>query len=156
MIKLIVAHDLNKLIGVGDKMPWHIKEELAFFKKETLHHALLMGKKTFVGLGKNLPDRTIYVLTKDLHFKSNNANVVVIREAEPILKQFQKSKDLLFIAGGRSIYEQFYPYAQELIISTIKNEYRGNVYFIDIDYTQYQLIDKEDHGSFLVNRYQKK
>lgn len=156
MIKLIVAHDLNKLIGKGDKMPWHIKEELAFFKQETLNQALLMGQKTFQGLPKALPNRTTYVLTNDKGFKVNDDNVQVIYDAPKLLESYQNKDEILFIAGGRSIYEQFYPYADELIISTIKDEYQGDVYFVDIDYNIYELIEETDHDKFVVRRYRKK
>lgn len=156
MIKLIVAHDPNKLIGQGDKMPWHIKEELAFFKQETLNQALLMGQKTFQGLPKALPNRTTYVLTNDRDFKVNDDNVRVIYDAPKLLDSYQDKDEILFIAGGRSIYEQFYPYADELIISTIKDEYQGDVYFVDIDYTKYDLIEETNHDKFVVRRYRKK
>lgn len=156
MIKLIVAHDSNKLIGQDDKMPWHIKEELAFFKKETLNQALLMGKKTFKGLPKVLPDRTTYVLTNDVHFKVEDDNVHVINDAKKLLDTYQHCDEVLFIAGGRSIYEQFYPYADELIISTIKDEHQGNVYFTDIDYSKYQLIEESEFAKFIVRRYRRK
>jgi dihydrofolate reductase len=156
MIKLIVAHDPNNLIGQGDKMPWHIKEELAFFKQETLNQALLMGQKTFQGLPKALPNRTTYVLTNDKDFKVLDDNVRVIYDAPKLLDAYQDKDEILFIAGGRSIYEQFYPYADELIISTIKDEYQGDVYFVDIDYTKYNLIEETDHNIFIVRRYRKK
>lgn len=156
MIKLIVAHDRNNLIGNGDKMPWHIKEELAFFQQETKNHSLLMGKKTFLGINKVLPNRKTYVLSGEKDFTYDHDNVEVIYDAKEIIDRFKQNNDILFIAGGRSVYEQFYPEADELIISTIKDEYQGDVYFIDIDYSKYDLFEERDFAKFTVRKYRKK
>jgi len=60
----VVAMALNRVIGVGDKLPWHIPDELKWFKNLTMGHLLLMGRKTFESIGKPLPGRTIVVLSK--------------------------------------------------------------------------------------------
>ena len=153
MIKLIVAHDLNGLIGAGDVMPWHIKEELAFFRQETLNHSLLMGRKTFEGIGKVLPNRTTYILTSDLNYQVADENVVVINDTNDLFKKFENNAEILFIAGGKTVYEQFYQEADELIISVINEKYDGDVYFVDINFNNYHIIEQKVHSLFTTFRY---
>lgn len=156
MIKLINAHDINGVIGYNNVMPWHIKEELQFFKKETLNHSLLMGRSTFEGIGKALPNRTTYLLTRDVSYKVTDPNVIVINDVEALFTKFKENEDILFISGGQNIYDQFYKYADELIISIIKDEYDGDAYFTDIDYSKYDLIEEKDYAKFIVKRYKKR
>ncbi|MDL2212061.1 dihydrofolate reductase [Erysipelotrichaceae bacterium OttesenSCG-928-M19] len=155
MIKLINAHDRNGLIGKGNIMPWHIKEELAFFKEETSSHYLLMGRKTFEGINKVLPNRTTYVLTRDKLYNYDDDNVIVINDAQRVIDKFKDSDEILYIAGGKEIYQQFYQVADELIISIIKDTYQGDTYFIDIDYSKYELITEVDYPLFTLKRYRK-
>ena len=153
MIKLINAHDKNGVIGLNNVMPWHIKEELTFFKNETLNESLLMGRKTFEGIGKVLPNRTTYVLTSDVNYQVDDPNVVVINDAQKLIEKFVNSKEILFISGGKKIYDQFYNYASELIISIIDGEYEGDTYFSDIDFSKYTQIERKVYNGFVVNRY---
>lgn len=153
MIKLINAHDKNGVIGLNNVMPWHIKEELAFFKSETLHHNLLMGRKTFEGIGKVLPNRTTYILTSDLNYQVYDSNVIVINNPNELFDKFRDSKDILFIAGGKRIYDQFYEYADELVISEIDGEYVGDTYFTNIDFSKYTQTERKVYNGFIVKRY---
>ncbi|MDF9867247.1 dihydrofolate reductase [Bacilli bacterium PM5-3] len=155
MIKLIVAHDKNMLIGNGNVMPWHIKEELQFFRKETLNQNLLMGRTTFEGIGKVLTNRTTYVLTSNKSYQVADENVVVINDVKELFDKFKNSEDILFIAGGKKIYEQFYLYADELIISTIEDEFVGDTYLTNIDLTKYKQYNEQNCNKFTIRRYSK-
>lgn len=156
MIKLIVAQAKNGVIGNDNVLPWSIKEELQFFKKTTLNQSLLMGRSTFSGIGRVLPERTTYILTRDENFNFVDDNIRVIHDAKELFKKFENSEDILYISGGQSLYEQFYEYADELIISTIKEDYDGDAHFVDIDFNNYDLINKEEFEQFVVNTYRKK
>lgn len=156
MIKLIVAHDRNGLIGKDNVMPWNIKDELLFFRKMTINQNLLMGRSTFSGIGRVLPERTTYILTRDENFNFVDDNVKIVHDTAELFDRFKDSEDILFIAGGASVYKQFYEYAQELVISTIKKEYDGDAHFVDIDYSKYDLINTQDFAEFEVNTYRKK
>lgn len=153
MIKLIVALDKNNLIGKGNKMPWHIREEFQHFKRTTIGHSLLFGKNTFLGLLKKLNGRKNIVLSEN---DIENSDLTIHNEEELIelFNRFKNSNEVLFIAGGKTIYEKYFDWADELIISRIHNEYDGNVY-LNLDLSNYYLDKVESHEFFDVEIYKK-
>lgn len=155
MIKLIVAHTLNRVIGYNNSMPWKIKEELAFFKAETSGHSIIMGRHTFDSIGRVLPNRHTYVLTRDVNYHYDHENVTVINDYKSIIEEYRSSDKHLYICGGMRVYEQLYTYADELIISYINQEYLGDAYFVNIDYGNYQEIKSITFPEFEVKRYTK-
>lgn len=138
MIKLIVAHDKNRVIGKDNKMPWHYSEDLKYFKNTTLNKDVLMGSNTLESiisyLGKPLPNRRTHLLTS-----RNNVpyDVKIYNNVESVLDTF-KNKDL-FVAGGKSVYEQFLPFADELYITFIDEEYEGDTHFPKYDLSEWKL-----------------
>ncbi|QKT05532.1 dihydrofolate reductase [Mycoplasma sp. OR1901] len=154
MIKLIVAVDKNNLIGNKDKLPWQIKEELNHFKSTTLNHTLLFGRNTFLGLPQVLKNRKIFVLCQN-DIPNVDLTIHNTEELEKIFEQYKNSDETLFIAGGKSIYESFYKFADELIISRILGEFDGDVY-LDLDLSDYKLIEVIEKGSFNVEKWVKK
>lgn len=155
MIKLIVAHAKNYVIGKDNVMPWHIKEELQHFKKMTINHAIVMGRSTFEGINKVLPDRTTYLLTRQKDFHYDHPNVKVVNDIKELVEKYKDSQEILFISGGATIYKNYFHYADELIISVINNEYEGDA-FLDIDFSMYELVREEPHEHFIVQYYRKK
>ena len=154
MIKLIVAYDKNKVIGNNGKLPWKIKKELEHFKKNTMGDTLIMGRKTFESLPQKLPNRKNVVLSSN---NVNNADKVIHNEKDFLdyLQKFKNSSKVLWIAGGKNIYEKYYQYAQELIISEIQGEYQGDVKLnIDLSNWKKSLILEEK--DFIVYKYVKK
>ncbi len=139
MIKMIVAHDKNFVIGKDNKMPWHFSEDLKYFKKTTLQKDVLMGSKTFNSiisyLGKPLPNRNTKLLTSKTKC---DYDVEIFNTVEEVLKAY-KDKEL-FVAGGSSVYEQFMPYADYLYITHIDQEYIGDTYFPTYDLSEWELI----------------
>ena len=153
MIKMIVAIGPNNLIGIGNKMPWHVKEEFVFFKEMTMGHSLLFGQTTFLGLPNKLPGRKHYVLGKD---STTNADVSITsqKELEQLFLYYEKSEDILFIAGGKSIYEQFYTKASEIFVSEIDTNAKGDIFLkLDLSYYKKNLYKKSD--KFNVFLYKK-
>ncbi len=140
MISVIVATDKNMLIGRGNELPWHFKEDLQYFKKMTVGKFVVMGEKTFYSVGKPLPGRKIVVLSKNKELKLDGVCV-----ANSIKEALQKCSGEVMIAGGLSIYDQFMPVADRLYLTTIDKEFEGDVYFPDIDYTQWSVV-KEEKG----------
>jgi len=127
MIKVIVAYDKNKLIGKNNVMPWHIKEEFEHFKDETMGSALLFGRKTFEGLPKKLNGRKNIVLSTG---EVKGADLVIHTEEE-LMKLFEEYKGQdkdLYISGGKSIYEKYFDFADQLLVSVINGEYDGDTY----------------------------
>lgn len=102
-IKLIAAVSLNNVIGKDGQIPWHVPQDLAFFKKMTVGHSVVMGRRTYDSIGKPLPERDNWVLTHDDHFKFEGR---VAPNINSIVKQYDKTKDL-WVIGGAQIYDRF-------------------------------------------------
>ncbi len=134
---LIAAVAKNNVIGVNGKIPWHIKNDLKRFKQLTLHHPVLMGRKTYKSIveriGKPLEGRMSLVLSRDASFRPNYANVTVcgnINDAHRIASSIDK---ICYVIGGQNIYEQTIDLADRLEITEIDKEFEGDAFFPEID-----------------------
>lgn len=126
MIKLIAAVSKNLQIGKNNELPWHISEDLKYFRKTTSGQAVLMGRKTFESIGRPLPNRRNIVLTRNTNFSADGVEVVhTIEEAIALCK----SLDQVFIIGGGQIYAAFLPYADELYLTLVDKEIDGDTDF---------------------------
>lgn len=154
MINIIVAIAKNNVIGKNNEIPWHYPEDLQYFKEVTMGKNVLMGSKTFYSiikrLGKPLPGRNNIVLTRNKDF--SYPGVTVINDLESFLKS---QTDDIFIIGGSSIYRQTLAYADKLYITFIDEEYEGDTFFPEIDFQNYQLIEKKERGKLTFCVYQR-
>ncbi|WP_027122316.1 dihydrofolate reductase [[Mycoplasma] imitans] len=155
MIKLIVAMDQANLIGKQDKMPWHIKDEFQHFKNTTIGHSLLFGKRTFLGLPGKLKNRKHFVFSREDIIPDADVTIRNEKELMELFKAYKDSQDILFIAGGKYVYEKYYHYADELIISRIKKKYEGDIY-LNLDLSNYDLSKVQEYSDFTVEFWLKK
>jgi len=128
MISLLVAMDKNHVIGHNNEMPWHLPEDLRYFKETTIGKTIIMGRKTFESIGRVLPKRKNIVLTRsELDFPEE---IEVIRNIE-IVKEWneQKPDKEFFIIGGGNIFKQVISFADRLYITLIDETFSGDVYF---------------------------
>ena len=156
MIKLITAIAKNGVLGQDNKMSWHIPDEFKHFKETTMGHSLLMGRTTYLGLPGTLPGRVNYVLSSQAR-QYDNPDVIAITDAQELINKFKDSEDILFISGGKSIYQQFYKEADELIVTILKDEKNGNVEwseFFEI-LKNYKKTKIKDHPQYEVFSYKK-
>jgi len=149
MLTAIVAMDPNRLIGANGTLPWHLPEDLAFFKKTTLGHPILMGRKTFESIGKPLPKRKNIVLTRDRNW--SHEGVEVIHSPDAIAKM----EGRIFIIGGAEIYAALSPLIDEWLVSHVHHSYYGDTYLapFEIDFPESEEV--EGHGDFTVRRYRR-
>lgn len=146
MINMIWAMDEDNLIGNKDKLPWHIKEDLIYYKSKTKGQNVIMGDVTYFSLkgyykDKPLPYGKIYVATIDKSLDIKDDNVVMVYDIDEFLANYQ---DEIFVVGGLSIYKLSLKYADRLYISFIKGHHEGDKYFPKIDFSKYKVIyDKE-------------
>ncbi len=156
MIKLIVAYDKNKLIGIGDQLVWNIKEDLEHFKKETLNKTILFGDVTFKGIGRPLPNRKTIVLTLDTSYSFEHENVEVCYDMQEIVNRYHNNdEEEIIIAGGATIYKLFLPYIDEFILSEVKGEYQGDVYFPNWEEDKFKLIEVDERNEFTIKRFRR-
>lgn len=130
-ITLIAAMDLNRTIGIENKLPWRLPAEMAFFKQKTLGKTVLMGRKTFQSLPKPLKDRRNVVLTRQPDFKPEGCEIVHSLEAA---LELAKTEELVVI-GGADIYAQFLPFADIIYLTEVEAHIEGGDAFF-----QYSLI----------------
>jgi dihydrofolate reductase len=142
MLSLIVAVDDNFLIGNGNCLPWYEPTDLKYFKKITLHKAVLMGYNTYLSIinrnGKALPKRKNYVLTEE---KQISGGGIIVTDLEKLLKEYQNEE--LFVIGGKMVYENMLPRVDKLYLTRVKGTHEGNVYFPKIPFEEFRLISQE-------------
>ncbi|MCK9198525.1 MAG: dihydrofolate reductase [Bacilli bacterium] len=155
MIKIIVALGKNRLIGKNNSLPWDIKSDLSHFKKTTLNHPVIMGEKTYESLGRPLPNRENIVLTLIQDYDPHSDKVKVCHDFNAIVSKYEKNEEVLFVIGGAQIYKLFLPYTSELVVSHIKGDYDGNIYFPEFE-DFFKVYNIEKHDDFDVYYYRRK
>jgi len=122
--KAIAAMSLNRVIGAGNKIPWHLPEDFKWFKKMTTGHVIVMGRKTFESIGKPLPNRETIVLSRSqFHYPG----VRTISDSNQI-DLTQETREV-FICGGAEIYQQALPLCSDLYLTLVKKEVAGDKFF---------------------------
>lgn len=141
---LIAAMDPNRVIGYKNRIPWHIPEEMQHFKKSTMGHGILMGRKTFESIGKALPGRTNIVLSTDQNLTLSDCHI-----AHSLTEAIRccSTQEKVFIIGGRTLYEQAMEYVDTILLSVIHREYKGDITFPAIPAESFQLISEKEMGT---------
>jgi len=143
MISLLVAYDLNRVIGIDNKMPWHIPEELKYFKKVTMGKAIIMGRKTFESIGRPLPGRLNIVVTRNEDYMAAGAEVV--HDLQKAIERGNRYSDEVVIIGGAEIFNLSMDFADRLYITVIRKEYEGDTFFPEHDDSWNLVSESEDH-----------
>jgi dihydrofolate reductase len=143
LISAIAALTRNRVIGKDNQIPWYLPADLKFFKRTTLGHHILMGRKNYESLGKPLPKRTNVVITRDPYFISTGCIVVhSIEEALQVARD--NGEEEAFIIGGGEIYAQSLPLIDKMYLSEIDAEIEGDVFFPEFDRSNW-VVTSEDH-----------
>ena len=124
---LIAAVDKNMGIGYGNELLVRIKKDMKYFKEKTLNHIIVMGRNTYVSIGKPLPKRENIVIT---HHPVSHDEVTSMT-LEKFLETYKDSKEVIYCIGGASIYKELIPYADELLLTKIEREYKADAFFPD-------------------------
>jgi len=153
-IALIAAMSENGVIGRENRLPWHIPEELQYFKKMTLGKPVIMGRKTFESMGsKPLPKRLNVILTHDKAFLAKDCEVV--HSVEQALQLVSNHEEVMVI-GGAKIYQAFLPLANRLYLSVIHQKIEGDTFFPHWDESQWIVQSQEDKKEFSTKVLDKK
>lgn len=122
-MKAIVAMSENRVIGAEGKIPWHLSEDLKFFKRTTLGHVIVMGRKTYDSIGKPLPGRENWVVSRSADFMG----VRMIRELSEI-REPEDGREL-FLIGGAELYRALLPQCSEVYLTLVKRVVDGDALF---------------------------
>lgn len=143
IISAIVAMAKNNVIGKNNDIPWYLPADLKYFKKTTLGHHILMGRKSYQSIGRPLPKRTNIIVTRDPYFISSNC--LVARTIEEGLEMaFNNDEKECFIIGGGTIYSQTSALWDKLYLTQVDLEIEGDVYFPKIDFSKWTLESQKD------------
>lgn len=127
---IVVAMARNGVIGVDNRMPWHLPADLAHFKQLTMGHSIVMGRKTFESIGRPLPGRRNLVITRNATWQTNGCEAFTSLDAA--LKTCANEKEV-FIIGGGAIYQAAMPLMDRLYVTEIEGDFTGDTTFLPID-----------------------
>ncbi|MEZ5490096.1 MAG: dihydrofolate reductase [Gammaproteobacteria bacterium] len=155
-LSLICAMDENMVIGRNNSLPWHLPEDLKYFKRTTMGKCIIMGRKTYESIGKPLPGRTNIIVTRSRDYEVENARVVdsltdALELAENIA--FIDGTDEAFIIGGAELYKHALPFIDRLHITMVHAEVDGDTYFPDFDVSEWEEVGKEHFEADEYNPY---
>ena len=135
---IIVAMSDNYVIGLNNSLPWHLSDDLKRFKEITTGHQIVMGRKTYESIGRPLPNRDNFVLTRNAKLQIDGINVI------KSLNDIPSSDKKTFIIGGGEIYTQLINSCDELLVTKIHCEIDGDAYFPIIDLSVWSLINQSE------------
>ncbi len=171
----IAAMSRNRVIGNGNQIPWHLPEDFKWFKATTTGHIVVMGRKTFESIGKPLPHRETIVLSRS---GFSHPGVRTMRDLNELLAWANAptpgfatlspsdgerdgvrgalGQRQVFICGGAQIYEQALPRCAELLLTLVKREVTGDVFFPPFE-DRFELAEEiRDTPEFKILRYRRK
>lgn len=145
----IAAMAANRVIGRDGDLPWRLPEDLRWFKRTTLGHTLLMGRKTFESIGRPLPGRRTLVLSRTMTSSDGFTCVRSLSEAEAAA---DPAKDV-FVVGGAEIYQLALPRCDEVYITHVEGDHTGDTFLPPFE-ADFAPADTLLHGEgFTILRY---
>lgn len=139
-IILVVAMSLNRVIGCGDKLPWTLKSDLRHFRKLTMGHTVVMGRKTYESIGKPLEGRRNIVMTHDCLYQREGVETVT--GFATLMAAIAKDDNKVFVIGGGDLYRQAILLADKLVVTEVKANVYGDTYFPEIDRKCFREISR--------------
>jgi dihydrofolate reductase len=148
--KAIVAMSLNRVIGKDNKLPWHLPEDLRWFKNLTTGNVIIMGRKTWDSIGKPLPNRENIVLTRSNTPILGARTIHSLAELHPELD----TRDY-FVIGGAQIFETYLPQCAEVYLTKVKREVDGDVFLPPFE-DQFKCVEMiTDTPEFSILHYKR-
>lgn len=145
MISLVVAMGPNREIGINNQIPWKLSEDLKNFKKITMGHHILMGRKTFESIGRPLPGRTNIILSRNKDFKVKDCiTVTTMDEAINFAKKNGEAE--LMVIGGAEIYKEALPSANKIYLSKVEFKGEADAYFPEFNENDWKIISETKHS----------
>ncbi len=143
-LSAIVAAASNRVIGAGNQLPWRLSADLARFKRLTMGHTLVMGRKTFESIGRPLPGRTFIVVTRQRDYAPQGVTVAHSVD-EALTLAGARGDDEVFIAGGADLYAQTMDRWDRLYLTRIARDFPGDTFFPEVDLSGWRLVEQEHH-----------
>ncbi len=144
IISLIVAADENNLIGGGNKLLWHLPDDMKRFRELTDGHPVIMGRKTYESIGKALPNRRNIIISRQEDYKIAGCDVVDSLDRAYKLIENDPS-DEAFVIGGGEIYRQAMDHADRIYLTRVHSEFIGDTFFPELDLRLWVETDRKEH-----------
>ena len=141
-ISLIVAMAANRVIGLDNKMPWHLSADLKKFKAITMGSPIVMGRKTYESIGRPLPGRSNIIISRNLDYQQ--ADCLVFNDIKTAIEASSKDAEEIFIIGGAELYKATLPHADNLYLTVINQDFDGDTFFPEIDFKAWTEASRED------------
>ena len=141
IISLIVAMDENRGIGKDNHIPWHLADDLKRFKRLSMGHPIIMGRKTYKSIGRPLPGRTSIVITRNPNYRTNSTQgqIQIARSLKEALKIAEAEGDNeVFVIGGAEIFEQALPLAERIYLTRVHTSLDCDTFFPPFESDQWQ------------------
>ncbi len=149
-VSIIAAMAKNRVIGSGGAIPWHLPNELQLFKRVTVGHHIIMGRKTYESIGRLLPGRATVIVTRQPGYRAPGARVVhSLEEAIAACN----GDDEVFVIGGGELYRAALPLADRIYLTTVDAEPAGDTYMPEFDLAEWQEISAQSFGADDRHRY---
>ena len=148
----VVAMAADRAIGIKQSIPWRLPEDMKLFKRLTMGHPILMGRKTWESLGRPLPGRQNIVLTRDASFTAEGATV--IRSVEELSSLELMDREVMVI-GGAQIYAHLLPKMKKLYVSEVQGEYAADTWFPEFAHYFLRSTPVEQFDGFRLVLYEK-
>jgi dihydrofolate reductase len=152
MISLIVAMSENRGIGFQNRIPWRLSADLRRFKRLTMGHHLIVGRKTYESIGQLLPGRKIIVLTSKAEKQFEGVETAAsLGEAIDLARS--RGDNEIFIGGGAQVYEEGLPQAERIYLTVVHAKPEADVYFPDVDFSSWfevsgMFVDQDEHNQY--------
>lgn len=146
-VAMIAAMSRNRVIGIGNRLPWYLPEDLKHFKRLTLGKPLVMGRKTFESIGRALPGRLNIVITRDIDYRHDGIRVCHSLDEALQLADHQAlidAADEIMVMGGGEIYQLALPAADRLHLTEVAVELDGDAFFPRVDPTQWREFERTE------------
>ena len=141
MLNIIVAVSENNVIGRKNDLPWHLPDDLQYFKDKTKGHPIIMGRKNFESIGRVLPGRQNIIITRQLNYAVDGCDVV--GSLEEAIQAAQGAEDI-FVIGGGEIYKQALPFVDRVYLTRVHADIEGDVYFPELG-PEWKDLSAEHH-----------
>lgn len=149
-ISLIVATATNGVIGANNRIPWHLPSELGIFKRVTMGHHVIMGRKTWESINRLLPGRTMVIVTRQSGYRVPGA--IVANSLRDALERSAGDEEV-FVIGGAELFAAALPIADRLYLTTVEAEPEGDTYMPPIDFREWRETSSEAHAADERNPY---
>lgn len=140
LVSLIAAMDRNRLIGNKNQLPWHLPADLKHFKSVTMGKPILMGRKTYESIGKPLPGRQNFVMTRSPDLVIEGVTVVQTFDS---VKEALLGADEVIVIGGSAVYKLLFPRINRMYLTYVEGEFKGDAWFPAFDEKQWNVVDTE-------------